>query len=91
MVKMGAAVKNSISFMSRPRKAMSEWVVHCEVNQRRIGRIQPTRDAALRDACSQLLQGHAVNRIVGPSRTITAERIKHWCAKHGTLRRSNGT
>ena len=78
----GAAVKNSISFMSRLRKAMSEWVVHCEVNQRHMRRSHPTRDAALKDACSQLLQGHAVNRIVGPNRTITAERVKDWCAKH---------
>jgi hypothetical protein len=36
--------------------------------------------AALEDACAQLLEGHAVNRIVGP--TITAERVKAWCAKH---------
>lgn len=78
-------MKDSISFMSRPRKAMSEWVVHCEVNQRHIRRIQPTRDAALKDACSQLLQGHAVNRIVGPSRTVTAERVMKWCAKHCSL------
>ena len=38
--------------------------------------------AALKDACSQLLQGHAVNRIVGPNKTITAERVRDWCAKH---------
>jgi len=75
-------VKNSISFMSRPRRAVSEWVLHCEVNQRHMRRIQPTREAALKDACSQLLQGHAVNRIVGPNKTITAERVKDWCAKH---------
>ena len=75
-------MKNSISFMSRPRKAMSEWVVHCEVNQRHMRRSHPTREAALKDACSQLLQGHAVNRIVGPNRTITAERVRDWCAKH---------
>src|SRR5438552_7397609 len=74
-------MKNSISFMSRPRKAMSEWVVHCEVDQRHIRRSQPTREAALKDACSLLLQGHAVNRIVGPSQTITAERVRDWCAK----------
>src|SRR6266478_3543872 len=79
---LGAAVKNSISFMSRPRKAMSEWVVHCEVNQRHIRRSLPTREAALKDACSQLLQGHAVNRIVGPNKTITAEQVRDWCAKH---------
>jgi hypothetical protein len=79
---LGADVKNSISFMSRPRKAMSEWVLHCEVNQRHIRRSQPTRNAALKDACSQLLQGHAVNRIVGPNETITAERVRDWCAKH---------
>src|SRR5262245_47202346 len=30
------------------------------------------REAALKDACSQLFQGHAVNRIVGPNETITA-------------------
>jgi hypothetical protein len=75
-------VKNSISFMSRPRKAMSEWVVHCEVNQLHIRRSHATREAALKDACSQLLQGHAVNRIVGPQKTITGERVRDWCAKH---------
>src|SRR5262249_62075204 len=64
------------------RKAMSEWVVHCEVNQRHIRHSQPTREAALKYACSQLLQGHAVNRIVGPNETITAERVRRWCAKH---------
>jgi hypothetical protein len=56
-------------------------VLHCAVNQRHIRRSQPTRDAALKDACSQLLQGHAVNRIVGPNETISAERIKDWCEK----------
>jgi hypothetical protein len=61
---------------------MSEWVVHCEVNQRHIRRSQPTREAALKDACSQLLQGHAVNRIVGPNKTITAEQVRDWCEKH---------
>jgi hypothetical protein len=61
---------------------MSEWVVHCEVNQRHIRRSQPTEEAALKDACSQLLQGHAVNRIVGPTKTITAGRVRDWCAKH---------
>src|SRR6266511_3568853 len=69
--------------MGRPtRKAarMSERVLHCEVKQRHIRRSQPTRDAALKDACSQLLQGYSVNRIVGPNETITAERIKSWCA-----------
>ena len=78
----GAAVKNSIIFMSRPRKAMSEWVVHCEVNQRHTRRSHPTKEAALKDACSQLVQGHAVNRIVGPNRIITEERVRDWCAKH---------
>jgi hypothetical protein len=56
--------------MGRPtRKAarMSEWVLHCEVKQRHIRRSQPTRDAVLKDACSQLLQGYSVNRIVGPN------------------------
>jgi len=61
---------------------MSEWVVHSEVNQRHTRRSQPTREAALKYACSQLLQGHAVNRIVGPNETITAERVRDWCAKH---------
>jgi hypothetical protein len=61
---------------------MSEWVLHCAVNQRPIRRSQPTKEAALKDACAQLLQGHAVNRIVGPSETITAERVRDWCAKH---------
>jgi hypothetical protein len=46
---------------------MSEWVLHCEVKQRQIRRSQPTGDAALQDACSQLLQGFSVNRIVGPN------------------------
>jgi hypothetical protein len=72
--------------MRRPRKTtrerMSEWVLHCAVNQRHIRRSQPTRKAALKDACWQLLQGHAVNRIVGPNETITAERVRDWCAKH---------
>jgi hypothetical protein len=49
---------------------------------RHIRRSQPTREAALKDACAQLLQGHAVNRIVGPNETITAKRVKDWCAKH---------
>src|SRR5262249_44003315 len=43
--------------MNRPRTArekMSEWVLHCAVNQRHIRRSQPTREAALKDACSQL-------------------------------------
>jgi hypothetical protein len=60
---------------------MSEWVLHCAVNQRHIRRAQPTRKAALTDACSQLLQGHSVNRIVGPNETITAERVRDWCAQ----------
>jgi hypothetical protein len=60
---------------------MSEWVLHCAVNQRHLRRSQPTREAALKDACSQLREGHAVNRIVGPNETITAERVKDWCAK----------
>jgi len=72
--------------MSRPRKTarerMSEWVLHCAVKQRLIRRSQPTRDTALEDACSQLLQGHAVNRIVGPNETISANQIKDWCAEH---------
>jgi hypothetical protein len=61
---------------------MSEWVLHCAVDKRHIRRSQPTRQAALKDACAQLLKGHAVNRIVGPSETITAERERDWCAKH---------
>jgi hypothetical protein len=64
------------------REKMSEWVLHCAVNERHIRRSQPTRDAALEDACSQLLQGHAVNRIIGPNETIKAHEIKEWCAKH---------
>jgi hypothetical protein len=56
---------------------MSEWVLHCAVNQRHIRRSQPTKEAALKDACAQLLQGHA-----GPNETITADRIRDWCAKH---------
>jgi hypothetical protein len=64
------------------REKTSEWVLHCAVNQRHIRRSQPTRDAALEDAYSQLLQGHAVNRIVGPNETVSAKQIKDWCAKH---------
>jgi hypothetical protein len=64
------------------REKMSEWVLHCAVDQRHIRRSQPTRGAALDDACSQLLQGHAVNRIIGPNETINAHQIKEWCAKH---------
>jgi hypothetical protein len=75
--------------VSRPRKTatekVSEWVLHCAVNQRHIRRSQPTREAALRDACSQLLEGHAVNRIIGPNETIPGERVKDWCAKHGSI------
>jgi hypothetical protein len=76
-------VKDSISLMSRPRKAMSEWVVHCEVNQRHIGRSHATREAALKDACSQLLQGHAVNRIVGPQKNY------YWGASEGLVRKAS--
>jgi hypothetical protein len=61
---------------------MSEWVLHCAVNQRHIRRSQPTREAALKDACAQLLEGLTVNRIVGPNETIDAERVRIWCAKH---------
>src|SRR5437762_7660338 len=50
-------------------------------------RIQPTKEAALKHACAQLLQGHAVNRIVGPNETITADRIRDWCAKHRPIPR----
>src|SRR6266550_3853345 len=75
--------------MSRLRKTarerMSEWVLHCAVNQYHIRLSQPTREAALKDACAQLLQGHAVNRIVGPSETITAERVRDWLRKASTL------
>jgi hypothetical protein len=70
------------------------WAVRRELQECRNGccivksnsairRSQPTRDAALKDACSQLLQDYSVNRIVGPNETITAERIKRWCASRG--------
>ena len=56
-------------YQSRPRQTtterMSEWVLHCAISQRHIRRSQPTREAALKDACSQLREGYAVNRIVG--------------------------
>jgi hypothetical protein len=58
------------------REKMSEWVLHYVVNQRHLRRSQPTRDAALADACSQLLQSHAANRIIGPNKTINAHQIK---------------
>jgi hypothetical protein len=59
----------ALAGMGRPTRAakMSEGVLHCEVEQRHMRRSQPIRDAALKDACSELLQGHAVNRIVGPN------------------------
>jgi hypothetical protein len=78
--------RSGVRVMDRPRKAakMSEWVLHCEFEQRHIRRGQPTKDAALKDACSQLLQGHTVNRIVGPNETINAERVKRWCAEPRT-------
>jgi hypothetical protein len=62
---------------------MSEWVLHCAVDQRHIRRSQPyQREAALKDVCSQLLQGHGVNRVVGPNENIAAERVRDWCAEH---------
>ena len=64
------------------REKMSEWVLHCAVDRHLVRRSQPTRDTALEDACSQLLQGHAVNRIIGPNETINAHEIREWCAKH---------
>ena len=63
------------------REKMSEWVLHCAVDGRLVRRTQSTRDTALADACSQLLQGHVVNRIIGPDETIDAHKIKQWCAK----------
>jgi hypothetical protein len=41
-----------------------------------------TESAYQKGSCAQLLEGHAVNRIVGPNETITAERVRDWCAKH---------
>jgi hypothetical protein len=67
------------------REKMSEWVLHCAVDGRLVRRSQPTRKAALEDACSQLLQGHAVNRIIGPNETINAERVQRWCGRASTL------
>jgi ATP-dependent DNA ligase len=65
------------------RKAKLEMMLaKAASNQRHIRRSQPTRKAALKDACDQLLQGHAVNRIVGPNETISAERVRDWCAKY---------
>jgi len=63
------------------REKMSEWVLHCAVDRRLVRRSQPTRDTALEDACSQLLQGHAVNRIIGPNETINAHKIKEMVRK----------
>jgi hypothetical protein len=76
------------------REKMSEWVLHCAVDQRHVRRDQATRRAALEDACRQLAQGHTVNRIIGPNETINAHAIKEWCAKHRsspdhTIRRAN--
>ena len=59
---------------------MATWVVHCEISQSAITRNRhKTEAAALKDACSQLRQGHIV--IVGPHKIIDAQRIKEWCAK----------
>jgi len=63
------------------REKMSELVLHCAVDRHLVRRSQPTRDTALEDACSQLLQGHAVNRIIGPNETLNAHKLKEWCAK----------
>jgi hypothetical protein len=38
-----------------------------------------------------LLEGHAVNRIVGPNETITAERVRDWCAKHRLSRNTQAS
>jgi hypothetical protein len=38
------------------RERMSEWVLHCAVNQRHIRRSQPTREAALKDAVRNCLK-----------------------------------
>lgn len=54
------------------REKMSEWVLHCAVDQRHVRRTQATRHPALEDACRQLAQGHAVNRIIRPNETINA-------------------
>jgi hypothetical protein len=67
------------------REKMSEWVLHCAVDRRLVRRSQPTRDTALEDACSQLLQGHAVNRIIGPNEIINAHKIK------GMVRKASST
>jgi hypothetical protein len=47
---------------------MAEWVLHCAVNQRHIRRTQPTKGAALKDACS--------------NETISAKQVEEWCAKN---------
>jgi hypothetical protein len=67
------------------REKMSEWVLHCAVDRHLVRRSQPTRDTALEDACSQLLQGHAVNRIIGPNEIINAHKIK------GMVRKASST
>jgi predicted SAM-dependent methyltransferase len=56
-------------------------MVLCKVSQRDVARKQATEDAALKDACSLLRQGHTVHQIVGPSKTIKAQQIWDWCAK----------
>jgi hypothetical protein len=69
------------------REKMSEWVLHCAVDQRHIRRSKPTREAALQDACSQILQGHAVNRIIGPNETINAHKKRKASFLHHTTPR----
>jgi hypothetical protein len=57
------------------------WMVLCKISERDIARKQPTEDAALKDACSLLRQGHTVHQVVGPSKIIKAQQIWDWCAK----------
>jgi hypothetical protein len=44
---LGAAVKNSISFMSRPRKAMSEWDYHCGAREGLVRKASNTKALGL--------------------------------------------
>src|SRR5690242_1623389 len=67
---------------------MSERVLHCAVNQRHIRRSQPTRDAALKDACVQLLQGHAVRGVddFEIAETTWLAAVKRWPREKFMLR-----
>jgi hypothetical protein len=67
--------------MKMMREKMSEWLLHCAVDQRHIRRSQPPERRRYRMPVRNYFKA-AINRIVGPSETINAHKIKDRCAKH---------